>query len=61
MDFDHAPGSKALTLGHSHHVRHLSEAEIRMEMSKCDLVCANCHREREHARSMIRRMMKRTE
>lgn len=61
MDFDHAPGTKRITLGHDPECRRLSEAELRQEMSKCDLVCANCHREREHARQMLRRLMKRTE
>lgn len=61
MDFDHAPGLKRITIGHDPESRHLSEAELREEMSKCDLVCSNCHREREHARQRVRRLMKRTE
>jgi hypothetical protein len=61
MEFDHQPGTKWITIGHSHQLRVLSEEEIRMEISKCDLVCANCHREREHTRRVMRRLMKKSE
>ncbi len=51
MDFDHRPGeyklfavSAAVTS-----VRRSLEA-LRAEIAKCDVVCANCHRERTHQR-----------
>lgn len=50
MDFDHLPGTKRITLGHSPEVRRLNLEELLQEMAKCDLVCANCHREREYRR-----------
>lgn len=28
----------------------LSEARLRAELAKCDIVCANCHAERTHQR-----------
>lgn len=49
MDFDHLPGfikdgniSKMYNKG--------SWGKIIIEIMKCDLVCANCHRERTHNR-----------
>lgn len=49
LEFDHV-GPKTWTLGHSRHIRSLTEAELRREIAMCDLVCANCHREREYQR-----------
>lgn len=48
MDFDHRPNepkvkSIARMIGDGH-----SMATIRLEIEKCDLVCANCHRIRTH-------------
>jgi len=49
MDFDHLPGTVKL-----HHpnqlVNRLSWRALRDELDKCELVCANCHRIRTHAR-----------
>lgn len=47
MDFDHVRGKKKFQLSQS-----ISKAwsNIMKEISKCDLVCANCHRIRTHAR-----------
>lgn len=48
MDFDHLPGFvkvrlvSAMTRG--------SERAIKAEIAKCEVVCANCHRVRTHAR-----------
>jgi len=50
MDFDHRPGEKKIaTLSR---LRYFSRSpdRIRQEIAKCDLVCANCHRERTHKR-----------
>lgn len=40
MDFDHVRGEKIDV------VSHMSSKEIPLEAAKCDVVCANCHRER---------------
>ena len=52
LDFDHRPGevktlevSKMPTAG-------LSTQRILDEVAKCDLVCANCHRDRTHFRKL---------
>lgn len=60
MEFDHVAG-KRITLGYSRDLRKLNEEEIRIEISRCDLVCRNCHAEREHARRAARRMQLRME
>lgn len=49
MDFDHVRGVK------DDHIANLvqsgvSEARLRAEIAKCEVVCANCHRERTHQR-----------
>lgn len=49
MDFDHRPGevkvaSVAVLVNRNRRKAALAEIE------KCDLVCANCHRERTHSR-----------
>lgn len=47
MDFDHVRGTKranvSLLAGSG-----APEAVIEAEIAKCDIVCANCHRERTH-------------
>jgi hypothetical protein len=45
MDFDHLPGTKKIAtiarmMGHGSY----SLEELKSEISKCQLVCANCHR-----------------
>jgi NUMOD4 motif len=46
MDFDHRDGrSKSFGIGNS---RARSVQRFRDEIAKCDVVCANCHRERTH-------------
>lgn len=45
MDFDHVRGRKMFQIGGS---LHLSLKRIKAEVAKCDVVCANCHRERTH-------------
>lgn len=48
MDFDHRDRSTKLgTLSHMHT---WSNNKIYAEIEKCDVVCANCHRERTHNR-----------
>ena len=48
MDFDHRNGAtKSFSL---HAVHGVTKKAIRREIEKCDVVCANCHRERTHRR-----------
>ena len=51
MDFDHVRGTKKFNLSSSHGY---SDATIRAEIAKCDLVCANCHRLRTSKRGPYR-------
>jgi hypothetical protein len=48
MDFDHRDGASKLFSLHS--VHRVTKKAIRREIEKCDVVCANCHRERTHRR-----------
>lgn len=42
MDFDHRPGeTKIFSIGHA---KNRTIEAVRLEMVKCDIVCANCHR-----------------
>lgn len=43
MDFDHVRGEKVCCVPHAG-----SKEAILAEAAKCDVVCANCHRERTH-------------
>ena len=51
MDFDHRPGT--------HKIKNLSQMrrerdkKILEEIAKCDLVCANCHRQRTWMREHL--------
>ncbi len=49
MDFDHREGTGKVA-NISKLVGAVSHARIEEEVKKCDLVCANCHRERTHRR-----------
>jgi len=45
FDYDHRdPHLKSFTISHKYH--HYTEDALLLEMDKCDLVCANCHRHR---------------
>lgn len=47
-EFDHVlPQTKNFTIGRG---RLIPEQQLRYEMALCDLVCRNCHAEREHQR-----------
>ena len=51
MDFDHVdPETKRFTIGRDGWNRIATLVEIRREIAKCDVVCANCHRIRTHTR-----------
>lgn len=47
MDFDHL-ADKSFTI--SRFGRSVGEARLKEEMAKCEVVCANCHRQRTHNR-----------
>ena len=48
MDFDHVRGRKVLNVGLMSH--RVSLDTLQSEIDKCEVVCANCHRERTHMR-----------
>lgn len=50
MEFDHL-GDKEFSISNGT-LRCLSKKRILEEMSKCELVCANCHRERTYRRGI---------
>ena len=49
MDFDHVGGDKLDDICGMRR-RTVSREAIRVEIEKCEVVCANCHRARTHAR-----------
>ena len=49
MKFDHVRGEKKFQLGDG--ANHGAQA-VMDELSKCELVCSNCHAERTHARRL---------
>lgn len=52
MDFDHVSGQKKFNLSAAaNKMRSLMAVED--EIAKCEVVCANCHRERTYRRSKI--------
>lgn len=62
MDFDHRPGEeKCFNLSIAAGQTRLSRERIAAEIAKCDVVCANCHRERTHQRKKRARRVDRTD
>ncbi|MBO6576503.1 MAG: hypothetical protein JJ896_12815 [Rhodothermales bacterium] len=53
MDFDHVRGKKRFNVGEG--LATHSPAVVRREIDKCDVVCANCHRTREHVKRVRKR------
>lgn len=49
MDYDHVRGEKKFNLSQASH-NFVTDAMILEEISKCDLVCSNCHRIRSAKR-----------
>lgn len=49
MDFDHVRGEKKFNISIAA-VKLMSIAIVQSEIEKCDVVCANCHRERTFKR-----------
>ena len=52
MDFDHKTGSTKVYNVGSMFAHHYSRELIEIEIDKCDLVCANCHRIRTQSRKL---------
>lgn len=50
MEFDHVPsrGRKAAGINN---LRATSVTRLKVEIAKCDVVCSNCHKEREYQRN----------
>lgn len=46
MDFDHVRGTKLFNIGEG--ATNFGQERLLAEIEKCDVVCANCHRERTH-------------
>jgi|ERR1700690_90976 len=53
MDFDHIPGKNKKASISQMVGEGYSNAEIQKEIDKCDLICANCHRNRTHFRKTV--------
>jgi len=51
MDFDHTIGKKLFNIGFE--AKSGRWSAVIKEIEKCDLVCANCHRIREHDRRCL--------
>ena len=51
MDFDHREGEEKSFLI-SKYAGRVSRKRLLAEAAKCDVVCANCHRERTHQRKL---------
>jgi hypothetical protein len=49
MDFDHVRGDKMFNLGEG---LKKGKNQLLVEAAKCELVCANCHRQRTHSRRL---------
>lgn len=49
MDFDHVRGEKSFGINVGLKLNYPVE-DMMKELEKCDVVCANCHRERTHNR-----------
>jgi hypothetical protein len=54
MDFDHRPGESKNRAYMYLVASQASQASLLAEIAKCDVVCANCHRERSHCRKQAR-------
>lgn len=47
MEFDHVKGDKKFDVSR---IGGRSMAVIKAEVAKCEIVCSNCHKDREHVR-----------
>jgi hypothetical protein len=53
-DFDHVQGNKVMRVADLVR-RKVSIRKLKAEIAKCDVVCANCHRNRTHYRRMAQK------
>lgn len=51
LDFDHLPGQPKFEGVSQLRTRRWSDARVLQEIAKCELVCANCHRDRTFLRN----------
>jgi hypothetical protein len=51
LDFDHIGDDKSFTISHYRKTT-VSLEKIQAEVEKCEVVCANCHRNRTYLRSL---------
>lgn len=57
MDFDHRDGEvKIRSISYMAIGNTSSFAKIKQEIAKCDLVCANCHRQRTYSRILKQKL-----
>jgi len=49
MDFDHVRGVKSFSIAQTSYTKPLRD--LKREIEKCEVVCANCHRIRTHSKS----------
>jgi len=54
MDFDHVRGRKFKSIGQMSMACRYAIGTLIEEILKCEVVCANCHREREFVRGVYR-------
>jgi hypothetical protein len=53
LEFDHLPGTdKKFTIGQHNISRDKSIEDIQAEIDKCEIVCANCHKDRTYNRKL---------
>jgi hypothetical protein len=59
MEFDHRDGeTKCFNIADAMGPHRVGKKRLLAEMAKCDVVCANCHRERTHQRKQQARQAK---
>jgi DNA-binding MarR family transcriptional regulator len=53
LEFDHLPGTdKLFTIGQHNISRDKSLEDVKAEIKKCEIVCANCHKNRTYSRKL---------
>lgn len=57
MDFDHVRGTKLMGIARRA-AKTYSIRKVKAEIAKCEVVCANCHRNRTYFRHLVRKEAK---